>query len=182
MQSISRSQFGRGHAGIHHDTVARLNAIQHRLVIDLTGMRHASHACDMKPAPAELVILKHLWQTKSQSAREIHDAVSAELAWSYSSTRKTLERMLDKGMLSQSESHGLNVYRARLKKVPTLAEMIRSFASDVLGLRGPLPVSNLVDSKLLSAEELEALDALLREGDDDGGGDNNDDAAKDERG
>ena len=116
----------------------------------------------MKPAPAELVILKCLWQNKSQSAREIHDSVATELDWSYSSTRKTLERMLDKDMIAVSGSHGLNVYRARLKKVPTLAAMIRSFASDVLGLNAPLPVSSLVSSQLLNAEELAALDALLK--------------------
>lgn len=120
----------------------------------------------MNPAPSELVILKHLWRSKSQSLREIHTAVSAELNWSRSSTRKTVERMVDKGMLSVSDSHGLKVYRARLKKIPTIATMIRQFAAEVLGLEGPLPVSNLVKSHLLSEAELQELDDYLKRIDD----------------
>ena len=117
---------------------------------------------DMNPAPTELTILKHLWRHKSQSLREIHLAVSPELNWSRSSTRKTVERMVDKGMLKVSDSHGLKVYRAKLKKIPTLAPMIRNFAAEVLGLEGPLPVSNLVKSQLLSDEELQELDDYLK--------------------
>jgi metallo-beta-lactamase class B len=41
------------------------------------------------------------------SAREIHDAVEHELGWSYSSTRKTPERMWEKGMISQEVRHGV---------------------------------------------------------------------------
>jgi BlaI family penicillinase repressor len=54
------------------------------------------------PSISELSLLKALWRQQPLSAREIHDAVEAELGWSYSSTRKTLERMLDKGMVRQS--------------------------------------------------------------------------------
>ncbi|MBV7267290.1 BlaI/MecI/CopY family transcriptional regulator [Erythrobacter ani] len=117
----------------------------------------------MKPAPTELPILRHLWSLGPQSVGEIHQAVSGETGWSRSSTRKTIERMVDKGLLVASEEHGLKIYRAKAKKVPTLARMIRSFASDVLGLEGPLPVSSLVNSRILDARELAELEALLDE-------------------
>ncbi|MBD2842055.1 BlaI/MecI/CopY family transcriptional regulator [Erythrobacter rubeus] len=120
----------------------------------------------MKPAPTELPILRHLWSHGSQSAGEIHQAVSDETGWSRSSTRKTIERMVDKGLLVVSEQHGLKIYRAKAKKIPTLARMIRSFASDVLGLEGPLPVSTLVGSRILDDEELAELEALLERGED----------------
>ena len=116
----------------------------------------------MKPSPSELLILKHLWRTGAQSIGEIHGAISTELEWSRSSSRKTVERMVDKGMLTVREKHGLKIYRAKAKKIPTLAGMIRDFASEVLGLDGPLPVSTLVKSKLLDAEELAELEAYLK--------------------
>lgn len=116
----------------------------------------------MKPSPTELVILKTLWIEDAQSAREIHEAIVSELGWSYSSTRKTVERMIAKDMLGVGQSHGLKIYHAKLKKIPTLAGMIRHFAAEVLGLEGPLPVSNLVKSHLLSEAELEELDAFLK--------------------
>lgn len=36
------------------------------------------------------------------------------------------------------------------------------FASDVLGMDGPLPVTNLVKSKILNDQELKELDAYLK--------------------
>ncbi|NOX69635.1 MAG: BlaI/MecI/CopY family transcriptional regulator [Gammaproteobacteria bacterium] len=117
----------------------------------------------MIPAPTELVILKHLWLSGTQSIREIHDGVADTLSWSYSSTRKTVERMIRKKMIGVADFHGLKVYRAKLKKIPTLAGLVRTFAAEVLGLEGGLPVSNLVRSQLLSEAELAELDALLKQ-------------------
>lgn len=121
---------------------------------------------DMNPSSTELIILKHLWRHKAQSLREIHVAIEPELCWSRSSTRKTVERMVDKGLLGLRNAHGLNVYHARARKIPTLADMIRDFAANVLGLEGPLPVSNLVKSQVLSQEELLELEAYLEKTDD----------------
>lgn len=69
--------------------------------------------------------------------------------------------MVDKGSLTLSELHGLNIYTAKAKKIPTLATLIRSFAADVLSLDGPLPVSTLVQSQILNTEELAELEAYL---------------------
>jgi len=116
----------------------------------------------MKPSSSELVILKTLWAAGPLSVGEIHAAISKQLGWSRSSSRKTIERMVEKGLLSQREQHGLNIYRAKAKKIPTLGGLIQSFASDVLGLEGPLPVSNLVKSDVLSDAELAELEAFLK--------------------
>lgn len=117
----------------------------------------------MKPTQNELCILKLLWKHGPKSAGEIHTSVSTDLNWSRSSTRKTIERMVQKDFLTLRDVHGMQVYSAKAKKIPTLAAMIKSFAADVLGLDGPLPVSNLVKSELLSPEELAELDALLHD-------------------
>jgi predicted transcriptional regulator len=117
---------------------------------------------DMKPSPSEMTILKHLWQAGPQSQREIHDAVADGLGWSRSSTRKTIDRMVEKGALAQRELHGINVYSAKAKKIPTLATMIQSFAADVLSLDGPLPVSTLMKSEILNEQELAELELHLK--------------------
>jgi predicted transcriptional regulator len=120
----------------------------------------------MKPSASELFILKHLWATGAQSVGEIHSAIKDDLEWSRSSSRKTVERMVDKGLLTVRDEHGLNIYRAQAKKIPTLASLIQSFAADVLALDGPLPVSSLAKSQLLSGEELAELEAVLKAADD----------------
>ncbi|WP_426193332.1 BlaI/MecI/CopY family transcriptional regulator [Massilia sp. DWR3-1-1] len=112
---------------------------------------------------SELSLLKALWISQPQSAREIHDATRAELDWSFSSTRKTLERMHARQMVAQQICHGVQVYAARLDKVATLAAFARDFCSRVMELDGPLPATMFTGSRLVDAAELAQLDQLLHD-------------------
>lgn len=114
-----------------------------------------------RPSNAELELLKCLWRLKACSARELHACAGPRLGWSYSSTRKTLERMLDKGLVGERVQHGLNVYRARVGKVAMLAVLAEDFGRRVLEIEGPLPVQAFADSRLLSESELDELSTLL---------------------
>ena len=117
------------------------------------------------PSNAELELLKTLWREGPCSARELHNKVATTLDWSYSSTRKTLERMIDKGLVEEGSVHGLNVYQAKVGKVATLAALSADFARRVLEIDGPLPVQAFADSRLLDAGELDELESLLRDPD-----------------
>lgn len=115
------------------------------------------------PSITELTLLKALWKQHPLSAREIHERVEEELAWSYSSTRKTLERMLEKGMISQHSAHGMNVYAPVLEKVETLAAFAHDFSHRVMEMNAPLPVNMFTGSKLVNQHELKELEQLLSE-------------------
>ncbi|PWF46682.1 BlaI/MecI/CopY family transcriptional regulator [Massilia glaciei] len=115
------------------------------------------------PSMSELSLLKALWKEHPLSAREIHERVASELDWSFSSTRKTLERMLDKAMVSQSSRHGVLVYQAELEKVGTLAAFAHDFGRRVMEIDTPLPVSMFTGSKLVDKNELDALERLLQD-------------------
>jgi len=115
------------------------------------------------PSVSELSLLKALWRQQPLSAREIHEQVAEELGWSYSSTRKTLERMLDKGSVRMSLSHGVQVYEAVLDKVDTLAAFARDFGQRVMEMDAPLPVNMFTGSKLVDKEELAQLEQLLHD-------------------
>jgi predicted transcriptional regulator len=119
------------------------------------------------PSISELTVLKALWRQQPLSAREIHQQVEEELGWSYSSTRKTLERMLDKGSLRQSTIHGVQVYEAALEKVGTLAAFARDFGKRVMEMDAPLPVNMFTGSKLVDQNELTRLEQLLHDWPDD---------------
>ncbi len=121
----------------------------------------------LRPSNAELELLKCLWRRDACSARELHDGVVGALDWSYSSTRKTLERMVEKGLVSESSHHGLNVYRAAVSKVSMLAALSRDFAKRVLEIDGPLPIQAFADSRLLSEQEIEQLETMLQSPDPD---------------
>jgi BlaI family penicillinase repressor len=115
------------------------------------------------PSITELTVLKSLWKQQPLSAREIHEQVEAELDWSYSSTRKTLERMLDKGSVRQSLLHGVQVYQAALEKVDTLAAFAHDFGKRVMEMDSPLPVNMFTGSKLVDEDELAQLEQLLQD-------------------
>ncbi|MCW9016384.1 MAG: BlaI/MecI/CopY family transcriptional regulator [Kangiellaceae bacterium] len=70
-----------------------------------------------KPSANELTILKALWRRSPMSAKEVHSSVESQLSWSFSSTRKTLERMLNKGLLKTEEVHGVKVYLSAVNKL-----------------------------------------------------------------
>ena len=113
------------------------------------------------PSISELSLLKALWRQQPLSAREIHEQIAGEMGWSYSSTRKTLERMLDKGMVGQQVRHGVQVYEAALEKVDTLAAFAHDFGKRIMEIDTPLPVTMFTGSKLVDEAELAQLEQLL---------------------
>jgi len=115
------------------------------------------------PSISELSLLKALWRQQPLSAREIHDAVVDEMGWSFSSTRKTLERMLEKGMVSQQVRHGVQVYEAVAEKVDTLAAFAHDFGRRIMEIDTPLPVTMFTGSKLVDEGELAQLEQLLQD-------------------
>jgi BlaI family penicillinase repressor len=116
---------------------------------------------DVIPSPTELCLLKALWRQAPLNARELHACVEEELGWSYSSTRKTLERMLDKGMVAQETVKGIQTYRPQLEKVGTLAAFARDFSQRVMEMDAPMTAAMFSGSKLVDSSELEQLDQLL---------------------
>jgi len=102
-----------------------------------------------------------MWSASPLSAREIHEQVEEQVQWSFSSTRKTLDRMQEKEFIDSKQVHGVRVFSPKLKKLKTLALYGYDFARRVLELDGPLPVSMFVDSKLLTKKEIEDLQKVL---------------------
>jgi predicted transcriptional regulator len=122
------------------------------------------------PSVSELTLLKALWKQQPLSAREVHAAAAADLAWSFSSTRKTLDRMLDKQMIGLHVMHGVNVYRPLLDKVVTLAAFANDFGRRVMEIDAPLPVAMFTGSKLVDQQELDQLEQMLNDWPDDQAG------------
>jgi predicted transcriptional regulator len=117
----------------------------------------------LTPSVTELILLKALWRQQPLSARTLHEQVAGELDWSFSSTRKTLERMLEKQMVLQHSEHGVQVYAPALEKVGTLAAFAHDFGRRVMEMASPLPVAMFTGSKLVDQAELDELQQLLHD-------------------
>lgn len=113
------------------------------------------------PTKPELAILKQLWRNKEMNAREIHTEIADQFGWSYSTVRTVLERMSEKGLISKTPVEGVNVYEAEVGKVAILGRMISDFSKRVLELDAAPTAAFFAESKLLSENELEELEAVL---------------------
>lgn len=118
---------------------------------------------DMQPTIPELEILKLLWQQEPRTARELHDEILELLGWSYSSTRKTLERMGEKKFVTMEFKGNKKIYFARLDKIETLAAFAQDFAKRIFEIDGPLPVAMFTDSRLIDESEITELEKLLED-------------------
>lgn len=114
-----------------------------------------------KPSDSELILLRCLWRRRQLSAREIHDATSTRTRWAYSTTRKTLERMVTKGLLTIAPVHGIKTFLPVHAKIDIMARLIRHFSKTILDTDEPLPVAMFAHSRLVDESELEELQALL---------------------
>lgn len=115
----------------------------------------------MRPSDSELKLLRPLWSAPRLSAREVHDASLSQTQWSYSATRKTLDRMEEKGLVRVETVHGIKTYAATRPKLETLAGLIKDFARSVLDADAPVPAATFARSRLLDEKEIEALQTLL---------------------
>ncbi len=111
--------------------------------------------------PAELEVMKVLWDADGLSAREVHDDLGERLSWAYSTTRTTIERMVRKGLVEKEAFHGLHIYRASVTRASGLARLVRDFAAQVLETSHVPVVSLFADSGALSEEEIVELQQLL---------------------
>jgi predicted transcriptional regulator len=114
------------------------------------------------PTKPELAILKLLWRSKEMNAREIHRDIEQDFGWSYSTVRTVLERMADKGLISKTPADGVNIYEPQVGKVALLSRMIADFSKRVLELDTTPAAAFFADSKLLSEDEIEELEDVLR--------------------
>ena len=117
----------------------------------------------LKPTDYELKLLRHLWRRHRLSAREIHEASAADTGWSYSATRKTLDRMVEKGLVVIELVHGLKTYLAGQSKLKTVAALASAFARDVLDVETPLPAATFAQSGVVSSDEIAELEVLLEQ-------------------
>jgi predicted transcriptional regulator len=110
-----------------------------------------------------LAILKVLWQRGRAAVGEVHEALEVPEPLAYTTVATMLRKMEARG-LAEHESEGRRfVYRARVAQ----DEVSRSMAGEILDrlFEGSLAdmVSHLLSSRRVSREELERLDALIRE-------------------
>ena len=68
------------------------------------------------PTPAELQLLRVLWNRGPSTVREVHDALYAGTETGYTTTLKLMQIMFEKGLLRRDDSQRTHVYTAEVRE------------------------------------------------------------------
>lgn len=115
------------------------------------------------PTNSELAILQVLWRGGPMTVRQVHDAVAAESGVSYTTVLKTMQIMLDKGLLTRDASKRQHVYRANVTEKKTQLQIVREVLNRAFEGSLAKLVLGAIQSKATTAEELQEIQKILKE-------------------
>ncbi len=120
-------------------------------------------ADDVRISEAEFDIMAVLWVEAPLSAVDVAARVPARRAWSPTTVKTMLSRLVDKGALA-SEAEGRRFLYRPLIERDRLANLLAGRLVDRLfgGRVSPL-VAHLAESRNLEPEDLAALERLIKE-------------------
>jgi BlaI family transcriptional regulator, penicillinase repressor len=119
----------------------------------------------MKLTDAEWTLMNALWQKQPATAREIADSLPQTVDWAYTTIKTMLDRLVEKGVLSESKRGVTSVYCPLITKRAARSSALKTLANHAFdGAFGPL-VHFLIEDKKLSPKERKILLEALRKED-----------------
>jgi predicted transcriptional regulator len=120
-----------------------------------------SKSSPRKPTDAELAILQVLWERGPSSVREVHDVLSRDRSFAYTTTLKFLQIMTDKDLVLREDQGRYHLYRARQPQKDTQRRLVRelidrAFGGSISGL-----VVQALSAKRATPAELREIRRLL---------------------
>ena len=118
---------------------------------------------DIRISEAELDIMAVLWSESPLGAADIASRVPARRAWSPTTIKTMLSRLVDKGALA-SEAQGRRfLYRPLIERVPLAGAQAGRLVDRLFGGRISPLVAHLAERRNLEPDDLAALEQLIRD-------------------
>ncbi len=116
-----------------------------------------------RPTPAELEILRVLWQLGPSTVREVQERLEAVRRTGYTTVLKLLQIMTDKGLVRRDESERAHVYAATAPEAATQKQLVRDLVDRAFGGSASQLVLHALSARKASREELSRIRQLLDE-------------------
>ena len=111
---------------------------------------------------AEWAIIKAVWDKEPCTAPDIQQKLLRQTAWTYSTVRTLMDRMVVKGLLAAEKVRNLTIYRSAVtREQAQRGELFYALKHAFNGALTPM-VQCLLDTGHLSADELTELEALIK--------------------
>jgi BlaI family penicillinase repressor len=114
-----------------------------------------------RPTSVELAILHVLWQAGPCSVRQVRNMLIKTRPIGYTSVLKTMQIMLDKGLLDRDDRQRPQIYRARHSQDRTQKQFLADLIQRVYGGSVKALVMHAVGTRQPSPEDLAAIELLL---------------------
>ncbi len=112
---------------------------------------------------AEWTIIKAVWEKQPCAAPDIQERLEKKTAWTYSTVRTIMDRMVAKGLLTAEKIRNLTLYRSAVtREQAQRGELAYALKHAFNGALTPM-VQCLLDAGDLSADELAKLETLIKE-------------------
>ena len=115
-----------------------------------------------QPTEVELEILQVLWAHGPCPLGKVHQAVAARCDRAYSTTRKMVQVMRDKGLVECDESVRPQLYRAAESKEQTQLNLLEDIAARAFGGSTKKLVMSLLSADRLTSEELREMQQVVK--------------------
>jgi BlaI family transcriptional regulator, penicillinase repressor len=115
----------------------------------------------IKPTESELEILQLLWDNNPATVRLINDKLNEKREVGYTTTLKTMQNMLDKGLLLREIVEKSHFYRPTLSQETTQAQVLQNVAEAAFGGSTASLVLRAIGEGKTTKEELEQIKALI---------------------
>ena len=93
-----------------------------------------------RPTEGELAILRVLWQHGPLSVRDVQRRMDSVRATGYTTVRKLMQIMTEKGLVTRDESVRPQIYRPRYTQEKTQRQLVRDLVERAFGGSMKAPV------------------------------------------
>ena len=116
-----------------------------------------------RPTDAEVAILRVLWQRGPSTVREVWEQISPAQQTGYTTVLKTMQIMIEKGLLKRDETDRSHVYKPSLSEERTQQQVIGHLLDRVFSGSAHKLVMQALASKKATHNELAEIRKLLDE-------------------
>jgi BlaI family transcriptional regulator, penicillinase repressor len=111
---------------------------------------------------AEWAIIKAVWDLEPCTAPDVRQRLRRQTAWTYSTVRTLMDRMVGKGLLNADKEQHPTVYRSRVtRREAQRSELLYALKNAFNGALTPM-VQCLLDSGGITANDLAELESAIK--------------------
>lgn len=145
--------------------ISKIIWITKRLVLYLYYENHRNMNTEYKylPTNSELEILQILWEQGSATVREVFEKLKPERETGYTTTLKTMQIMLEKGILSRDTSSRTHIYSPLVTREKTQEHFLNKMIDGLFSGSASRLVIGALDNKKMSDDEIVEIQEYLKQ-------------------